>query len=359
MRIAIDIPHSDPSAWMIAAGALEYACGNAGVQILLPHAPMVYAEDTDTRNWDAVIGVWARKDLNLPVVCTSAGRDHGRATVTIDEHEVARLAVDQFVANGLQSLAFVGNAKRRASVLRWECFSTYVTNLGLEPVYVSIRSDDEPWKALNDIPKPCGMMTWSVQGAFWLLKHCRNNGLQVPRDIQIISAADTTECSRSTPTLAGIVRPFQIVGFEAARLCHEMIKGNTVKSRLIPPSGLIVRESARIQSHEIKTAAEIAHYLRTHYSSPIQMEDVVRQSNLSRRKLEQVFHSAYGTSPIAFLIELRVDQVKRVLRSSDAPIREIAEACGYTSDMHLYRTFKKHVGLTPAGYREKHRQSGV
>lgn len=358
MRIAIDIPRHYPPVWKIAAGALEYEsrCKMANseeVTILLPWASLSTPEDKDPSSWDAVIKNDPNPELTIPQVLVFSGHED-QVSVTVSEDEIGRLAVDQFISMGLNSLVFFGRTDWGPVPDRWRGFSQYAESRGMDPVFISSKGEDNPEDALYGIPKPCGILAFNDGIAKRLLKLCKSLGLQVPRDVHIISVDNSPTCLESTPTLSSIAMSFDLVGYHAAQLCHKIVKGESVESIQVPPSALIIRDSTKVEKDDIRSAASVAHYLRTNLSYPIQMEDVVRRSSISRRRLEQIFRSAYGASPIAYLRELRLEQAKEMLGSGDAPLKKIVEDCGYSNAIHLCHIFKKTTGLTPMDYRQTH-----
>lgn len=359
MRIAIDIPAHYSTAWKIAAGALEYAvsnwkvaAGKADIQVLLPHAPMARDDDLDPSNWDAAIISRPRLDLDVPLVCVSSAHVGDGVGVTISEDEVVKLAVEQFASMGLGNLAFFGSPTLPISKLRWSFFAKHVERLGGNPIFVAAK---EPEEALKRIRKPCGILAVRDELGLLLLQACKRVGLRVPGDVHVISIDDIPACVEGKPNLSSISLPLPLLGFHAARLCTQMVNGASVESIQLPPSGLIIRESIKIENEEIRTASEIAHYLRANLAYPIQMEDVVRLGSISRRQLERVFRSTYGSSPIGYLKELRFEHAKETLRTSDASLKDVARDCGYRDANHLCRVFREQVGLTPMLYRETNR----
>lgn len=51
------------------------------------------------------------------------------------------------------------------------------------------------------------------------------------------------------------------------------------------------------------------------------------------------------------LIQARIESSKFYLRTSDLPVEAVAHCCGYESELHYMRQFKKMTGLTPTQYR--------
>ena len=53
------------------------------------------------------------------------------------------------------------------------------------------------------------------------------------------------------------------------------------------------------------------------------------------------------------VINSRLEHAKFMLTSTDVPINQIAEMCGYKSDIHFMRQFKSRMGMTPTEFRSR------
>jgi AraC-like DNA-binding protein len=69
-----------------------------------------------------------------------------------------------------------------------------------------------------------------------------------------------------------------------------------------------------------------------------------------RFQLARAFRAAYGTSPHAYLIQLRLLRARRLLAGGMPPALAAAES-GFADQSHLGRRFRRAYGLTPAAYR--------
>jgi AraC family cel operon transcriptional repressor len=63
------------------------------------------------------------------------------------------------------------------------------------------------------------------------------------------------------------------------------------------------------------------------------------------------FQRYYGETPTDFINRLRLRQAVRLLDEPGVKIAAVAAELGFDSLSHFHRLFKRHYGLTPAGYR--------
>ncbi len=98
-------------------------------------------------------------------------------------------------------------------------------------------------------------------------------------------------------------------------------------------------------------ALQAVRYIEEHYSEPITLERLSELLDCSSRMLLRKFKAQFQTSPIDYLIQVRMEQAKQLLSRTRLPIREIAESTGYTDHYYFSRLFKKNAGVPPAEYR--------
>jgi len=62
-----------------------------------------------------------------------------------------------------------------------------------------------------------------------------------------------------------------------------------------------------------------------------------------------------GYTPQSFLIDLKLDQSKKLLLETNRFLTDIALDCGFYSSQHFSSTFLKRVGMTPSAFRKRTR----
>jgi transcriptional regulator GlxA family with amidase domain len=96
-------------------------------------------------------------------------------------------------------------------------------------------------------------------------------------------------------------------------------------------------------------------WLHDHLSVAAPVQDVVARSGIPDRTFKRRFTKATGHTPIAYVQHLRVEEAKRRLERTEAPIDEIGWRVGYEDPAFFRRLFKRVTGITPGAYRRKFR----
>lgn len=78
---------------------------------------------------------------------------------------------------------------------------------------------------------------------------------------------------------------------------------------------------------------------------------LARIFGVSEIHVARTFRRHFGCTMGEYLRRLRIERATQRLISSDEPITEIANSCGFTDQSHFTRTFKKVTGTPPARYR--------
>lgn len=103
---------------------------------------------------------------------------------------------------------------------------------------------------------------------------------------------------------------------------------------------------------QISAAVE---FIREHFRERISVEQLAHLAHLSPRQLHRKFVEAFGLSPQAFIMKLRIQAACEALQAG-AQISATAAEAGFYDQSTFTRHFQKHLGLTPLKYQ---RQFGV
>ncbi len=94
-------------------------------------------------------------------------------------------------------------------------------------------------------------------------------------------------------------------------------------------------------------------WLAEHYDQPHPVARMAQLSGLSERSFKRHFQQATGMRPMDYVQNVRLEEAKQLLESSDDPVESVAAAVGYEDASFFSRLFRRRVGLTPAQYRRR------
>ena len=106
-----------------------------------------------------------------------------------------------------------------------------------------------------------------------------------------------------------------------------------------------------VSSKEEKHYARLTEYIRKEYMHDISLDSAGEALGMSPSYIGLVFRKAGETSFLKYLTDIRMEETKRLLTTTDLTLREIGEKVGITNQNTLIRTFKKATGVTPGQYR--------
>lgn len=111
----------------------------------------------------------------------------------------------------------------------------------------------------------------------------------------------------------------------------------------------VFSERAATATEGIPAAFE---YLQCHYQEPLALEDLARLAGCSANYLSRRFKALYGATPIVYQHRLRMQTAAQLLKTTQHPIKQIAELVGFGDVYFFSRMFKKIIGVPPGEYRK-------
>jgi AraC-like DNA-binding protein len=96
--------------------------------------------------------------------------------------------------------------------------------------------------------------------------------------------------------------------------------------------------------------AGILEEMRIYYQRSWRVKDIASHCGKSPAQIHRIFQSAIGSSPIAYIRRIRIEQAMQKLLSTGDSVAEIAYQVGYNDPFFFSRDFKKAVGRSPTEY---------
>lgn len=137
-------------------------------------------------------------------------------------------------------------------------------------------------------------------------------------------------------TLRELKRLFTSFAFESAKYIAELR-----------------RERQRGDIHKIRS------YIEAHYQDYITLKSIASRFYMNPVYLGQLFKKSYGIYFNDFLLHLRVNEAKRLLRQTDLRVYEVAERVGFGNPDYFVTQFEKLEKVTPGEYRSRLLKEGT
>jgi AraC-like DNA-binding protein len=123
------------------------------------------------------------------------------------------------------------------------------------------------------------------------------------------------------------------------------------------------RETFHDVTHQRGVVDRARDFLASRIESNPSLDEIGRAVGVNKFLLLRYFRRQLGTTPHAYLIQVRLEQARSFLSRGLSPA-DVAAVVGFADQSHLTRLFKRAIGLTPGQYSKQVRrllrsQSGV
>jgi transcriptional regulator GlxA family with amidase domain len=112
----------------------------------------------------------------------------------------------------------------------------------------------------------------------------------------------------------------------------------------------------RVRPATTPSIAELQGWLSDHLDGELTVEALAARACMSPRTFARAFRRETGTTPAAFVEQLRVEAARRLLETTDLTVGAIARQVGIRHGETLHRAFRRRVGTTPEMYRQHFRR---
>ena len=297
-----------------------------------------------------------------------SARRRGIAFTRNDDEQIGRIGARYLASLGAhRAYGFVPTTSRQYwSDVRKGGFTDEIKSRGAEPVIfrspgdAGSREDLAALKAwLLALPKPAAVMTsWDTR-ATQVLNLCQEANIKVPRQVAVLGVDNDELLDEScVPPLTSVLPDHEKLGYAAARELERLMAGKAPKGKkpfLIRPVKVVERESAVATTPTAHILSRALDFIRKNAVKGIKVADVAKALGISRRLADLRFQQFNGETINEAITRQKLDAVKKLLATTDRPIKVISESCGYTDLAYLKTLFKRRFGVTMRDWRQQNR----
>lgn len=117
-------------------------------------------------------------------------------------------------------------------------------------------------------------------------------------------------------------------------------------------------ECARTSAPEpsVRLARAAAAYLDGHWRQPFDLAGLEEELHFQADYITRCMKQHIGTTPLQYVLRLRLEEAKKLLGGTVLGIPEVAERVGIRDPNYMTRLFSARFGVTPGAYRRRLRQ---
>lgn len=93
-------------------------------------------------------------------------------------------------------------------------------------------------------------------------------------------------------------------------------------------------------------------FFNEHYNEDIRIDEYAEAHNMSTSWFIRNFKQYTGSTPMQYILSIRIYNAEALLKNPQYNITEIANIVGYDNPLYFSRIFKKVKGLSPSEYRK-------
>ena len=108
---------------------------------------------------------------------------------------------------------------------------------------------------------------------------------------------------------------------------------------------------SRLRSMRPSSRASLREFMEHHFDKPLTVRDYAYLTGKSESSFRREFKLKFGTSPLSWIKEKRLQKAQSLLSASGTAISDVSLQVGYENVSHFIAEYKKKFGSTPGQHR--------
>ena len=94
-------------------------------------------------------------------------------------------------------------------------------------------------------------------------------------------------------------------------------------------------------------------YLTENYQNNLSLSEIAKEVHYSSYHFLRLFKRHTGVTPFEYLLNLRIEKAKDLLKKTNCSISQICDICAFGSLIYFSRIFKEKTGVSPTEYKKQ------
>ena len=208
---------------------------------------------------------------------------------------------------------------------------------------------------LKGLPRPCALLAVHDLRAREVLTAAEIANISVPSELAVLGVDnDEILCTTSSPTLSSVPTFDRSLGYAAGRALNELLLGRA-RGRVIRTrhTKVVTRHSTDSEVISDVFVAKALGWARNHLGEKLTADRLAISAHCSKPYLQERTELVLGITLAAAIRRLRLTTAAELLTTTDLPVSEISQRCGFACISHFAVLLKESYGLTPLAYRKR------
>lgn len=108
------------------------------------------------------------------------------------------------------------------------------------------------------------------------------------------------------------------------------------------------------ENHEIyknQIVIDACNYIAENYDKDLTLQLLAKKFSISQSHFLRIFKHETNSTPMAYIIQIRLNNAQRLLRETNLNVNNIAIQCGFNDASYFSHLFKKRFDISPLAYR--------
>jgi len=380
-RIAIIMPIDCEYGLRLTEGAIDYAAGLDGVELL--DIAYNYGDPDPLAgralDFDGAV-LWADRDdrwveslLRSGVKAVNTNGEWPEQVmpcVGFDGPSMIRQVADHLLALRPRAAAYIGWTTSESTLLtrRSEAFQSLCREAGVHAAAhetgrfdcmhnrtanISPQLREQLARFIGELPKLAAVWCENDGLARLVCQVADSLGIAVPGDLAVFGVGDFREAQMGIPGISTIAQPGRLVGSAALAMVHRMLQRQRLPERkvIIPTPPVTIRQSTVAQVSANAPVLLAREWIYKRACEGLTVNDLVELVPMSQHTFSKRFCELFGRTPGEAIRQVRCERAQHYLRTTNLTVERIGELCGYSDSARFGNFFKRVTGMSPGQYR--------
>lgn len=97
----------------------------------------------------------------------------------------------------------------------------------------------------------------------------------------------------------------------------------------------------------------VVELIHSRIEDDVSLDELAKSAGLSITHFSEMFRKSTGHSPHQFVLRQKVERAKQLLRAAEVRVLDVAIACGFKTQQHFARVFRRVCGVSPREYQQE------